>query len=85
MKAEEEHFELALEPRRGTGLAVVRTEDLWDRWQAAEIECGIALCDWATVPESRRAEAYADYRDALDREQRAAELLAGRIDAEGWR
>jgi hypothetical protein len=85
VKAEDHHFEIALEPRRGTGLAVVRTDDLWHRWQAAEVESGVALCDWLTSSESRKPGAYAEYQAALDREERAARMLAGRVDADGWR
>jgi hypothetical protein len=60
-------------------LVLVHTDDLWDAWQAAEIESGVALCDWTTAPESRKAGAYATYRDALDREEIAAARVAVRL------
>lgn len=87
VKADEHHFErsLAKPVSRPAALAVVRTDELWDRWQAAEVESGVALCAWATCPDARKSDAYGEYLSALDREQRAAELLAGRVELEGWR
>jgi hypothetical protein len=60
-------------------LVLVRTDDLWNAWQAAEIESGVALCDWATASDGRKADAYERYRDALDREETAAARVAVRL------
>jgi hypothetical protein len=46
--------------------------ELYQAWQAAFEEAGEALADWRVAPVMRRADAYAAYRAAADREDAAA-------------
>jgi hypothetical protein len=57
-------------------VASVHSEDLWDAWAFAEDDARAALRAWEAAPESLKADRYAAYRAALDREERAAVLLA---------
>ena len=51
-------------------------EDLFDAWVFAARDAELALDAWASGTNHERATAYAVYRAALDREERAAEILA---------
>jgi hypothetical protein len=63
--------------------------DLYDAWLAAETEAGLALADWMQAPDDDKATAYARYAAALDREEKAAQVLAlgvaGEPVAVSWR
>ena len=51
-------------------------EDLFDAWVFAARDAELALDAWASGTNHERATAHAVYRAALDREERAAEVLA---------
>jgi hypothetical protein len=53
-----------------------RIEDLFDAWAFAADEARRALDAWQTCHTSERADAFAVYRAALDREGKAAEVFA---------
>jgi len=54
----------------------VRLEDLFDAWVFAARDAELALGARASSQPGERAEAHAVYRAALDREERAAAVLA---------
>ena len=60
----------------GCGLDEVRLEDLFDAWVFAAYEAQLALGAWGSSRPGDRAETHAVYRAALDREERAAAVLA---------
>jgi len=51
-------------------------QDLWDAWAFAALEAQLALDHWTTAARDLKASAFASYRAALDREERAAARLA---------
>ena len=51
-------------------------QDLWDAWAFAALEAQLALDHWTTAARDLKASAFASYRAALDREERAAMRLA---------
>jgi len=51
-------------------------EDLFDAWVFAARDAELALGAWASSQPGERAEAHAVYRAELDREERAAAVLA---------
>ena len=51
-------------------------KDLFDAWVFAARDAELALDAWASGTNHERATAHAVYRAALDREERAAEVLA---------
>jgi hypothetical protein len=51
-------------------------KDLFDAWVFAARDAELALEAWASGTNQERATAHAVYRAALDREERAAEVLA---------
>jgi hypothetical protein len=53
-----------------------RLEDLFDAWVFAARDAELALGAWASTQPGERAEAHTVYRAALDREERAAAVLA---------
>jgi hypothetical protein len=53
-----------------------RLEDLFDAWVFAARDAELACDAWASSPRNGRAETHAVYRAALDREERAAAVLA---------
>jgi hypothetical protein len=55
---------------------VPRIEDLWDAWAFAALEAQLALDHWTAAARDLKASAFASYRAALDREERAAMRLA---------
>ena len=59
----------------GFDVAAVRVEDLFDAWVFAARDAQLALTAWLFSPQSERPEAFAVYRAALDREERAAAVL----------
>jgi hypothetical protein len=62
------------------GLRRVRLEELLDAWRFAAQDAALALAAWRSAPSDVRREAYHVYRAALDREAKAADVLAlGRV------
>jgi hypothetical protein len=55
---------------------MARLEDIFDAWVFAARDAELACAAWASGPSDGRAEAHAVYRAALDREERAAVVLA---------
>jgi hypothetical protein len=53
--------------------------DLWDAWLFAAAESSLMLQAWHAAANGQRVGAYAGYRAALDREERAAFVLADRL------
>ena len=60
---------------------LVSPATLYDNWVLAETEAGLALTAWHDARPALRARAHAAYAAALEREARAAELLAARLSA----
>jgi hypothetical protein len=52
---------------------------LWDAWAFAAIESELALDAWRRATAELKGAAFAAYRAALDREERAAAILASRL------
>jgi hypothetical protein len=65
----------------GTGWSwpPARPEVLWDAWAFAAVEAELALDAWLKAAHSLKAAAFAAYREALDREERAAVELQTRL------
>lgn len=59
----------------GVDHVVTRREAFVDAWVDAERDAGEALRAWRTAPRVGHEEAYAVYRAALEREERAAAML----------
>jgi hypothetical protein len=53
--------------------------DLFDAWMFAEADAGLALAAWRDASRDEKADAYAAYAAALDRETQACRLLQGRL------
>ena len=58
-----------------------RRADVYDVWRFAQIEVDAAFRAWAAAPECARRMAHVVYRAALDREERAATVLAAAVHA----
>ena len=56
-----------------------RPEVLWDAWAFAAVEAELALDAWLKAAQSLKEATFAAYREALDREERAAAALAARL------
>jgi hypothetical protein len=56
-----------------------RPEVLWDAWAFAAVEAELALDAWLKAAHSLKAATFAAYREALDREERAAAELQTRL------
>ena len=52
---------------------------LWDAWALAEVESKLALHAWMRAARHLKADAFAAYRAALDREEQAAVVLAAHV------
>ncbi len=66
--------------RRGRfSLMRMRPADLFDAWQFAETEATLALAAWKSAPHGKKGDAYVSYVAALDREAKAAGMLAIRL------
>jgi hypothetical protein len=76
MSATEEHIPSA---RGLRGLRRVRPADLYDAWLFAEVEATLALAAWRSAASEIKSDAYNVYLAALDREARAADVLALRL------
>ena len=59
-------------------------KDLFDAWVLAARDAELALDAWASGTNHERATAHAVYRAALDREERAAEVLAIAAPSKQW-
>jgi hypothetical protein len=57
----------------------IRAADLFDAWMFAETEATLALAAWRSASRAEKADAYASYRAALDREAQAARTLELRL------
>jgi hypothetical protein len=68
----------ALGPRQ---INCVRTDDLFDAWLFAEDDASLALAAWSMAASHEKADAYAAYLAALDREAHAADILEQRMAA----
>ena len=75
---EREPLVMTAATRRATISA--RAIEFWDAWVFAEVESELALATWHQAPTDGKADAYAAYRAALDREERAAQMLALQLD-----
>jgi hypothetical protein len=51
-------------------------DELWDAWAFAAIEVQLTCDAWKAAARDLKAVAFASYHAALDREERAAALLA---------
>jgi hypothetical protein len=60
-----------------------RPEQLWDAWAFAAMEAELALAVWNKAKHDLKAAAFAAYQAALDREERAAVVLAARVEPVG--
>jgi hypothetical protein len=63
----------------GSSRAAGRPEELWDAWAFAAMEAELALGAWKKAAVGLKEAAFATYRSALDREEKAATELASRI------
>lgn len=64
---------------RGLDLQQLRPADLYDAWLFAETDAALALDAWRSAGREDRADAYAGYSAALEREGQAAMLLEHRL------
>jgi hypothetical protein len=55
------------------------TIELWDAWLFAELDAEFALRRWSDAAPGERADAFAVYRAALEREAQAARALQARL------
>jgi len=76
MPSTEEHIPSAKGLR---SLRKVRAADLFDAWLFAEVEATLALAAWRSASSETKSDAYGVYLAALDREARAADVLALRL------
>jgi hypothetical protein len=58
------------------GLRRMRFEELLDAWRFAAQDARLALASWRSAPSTSKADAYHAYRAALEREAKAADVLA---------
>lgn len=77
MSLEDQHTSTTGTSRVAAGIDLehVRTVELLDAWEYAEASAGLALKHWMTAPAEERADAFAVYHAALDREEQAAAVL----------
>jgi hypothetical protein len=70
-------MQITIEHRTGRASAAARHTlppwELYQAWRAAYDEADLALVDWRCAAMADRADAYAVYRAAADREDAAAE------------
>jgi hypothetical protein len=64
-------------------LAGLRPAELFDEWMSAETEASLALAAWRSAHSDEKADAYAAYRAALEREAQAARTLQLRLAPAG--
>jgi hypothetical protein len=61
------------------------TIELWDAWAFAEVDSELALRRWWESADGERADAFAAYTAAVDREAQAARALEARLSLTGGR
>lgn len=66
---------LTARTRDWLGVRRPRVVDLFDAWLFAENDATLALGSWWAAPPELKADAYAGYVAARDREERAADVL----------
>jgi hypothetical protein len=59
------------------------TIELWDAWAFAEVDAELALKWWWDAADAERADAFATYTAALERETQAARALEARLTLTG--
>jgi hypothetical protein len=59
------------------------TIELWDAWAFAEVDTELALRRWWDATDDERADAFASYSAALEREAQAAKALQARLSLTG--
>jgi hypothetical protein len=59
------------------------TIELWDAWAFAEVDSELALRRWWEATDGERADAFAAYTAALEREAQAARALEARLSLTG--
>jgi hypothetical protein len=57
-----------------------RTMEFWDAWAFAAVESGLALEAWMSASHEEKDLGYFAYLACLDREEKAATVLAERVD-----
>jgi hypothetical protein len=60
-------------------LGGLRPIDLFDAWLFAEADAGLAYGAWCDAPRGAKADAYAAYVAAVEREAQACRLLQSRL------
>jgi hypothetical protein len=63
--------------------AHARIEEVFDAWVLAARDAESTLCAWSASATDERADAYVTYCAALDREERAAQVLAAAAARDG--
>ena len=61
----------------------IRPVELFDAWMFAETDASLALSAWRSARSEEKADAYAAYLAALDREAQAAKTLQLRLAPAG--
>jgi hypothetical protein len=61
----------------------IRPAELFDAWMFAETEASLALSAWRSARREQKADAYAAYLAALDREAQAAKTRQLRLAPAG--
>ena len=75
MNAPDEPAATVVADRTWLGRRRLRAVDLFDAWVFAENDVEVALARWWAAPRELKADAYAAYVAALDREACAADVL----------
>ena len=69
----------SLKQRFDVSLQRLRPADLFDAWMFAEADATLAIATWRAAPREEKADAYAAYLAAFERETQAARILAARL------
>jgi hypothetical protein len=79
MPSDDRRLAISYVPLVGSSRGLARPEELWDAWGFAALEAELALEAWKRAANGLKAAAFATYRAALDREEKAATDLASRV------
>ncbi len=79
MPANDRRLILPYLPLAGSSQRPSRAEQLWDAWALAAVDAELALEAWKKAAHGLKEAAFATYRAALDREEKAATDLASRV------
>jgi hypothetical protein len=79
MRADHDHTAKPARRAERLALRALSAVDLFDAWVFAEADAGFALAAWSDAPHEHKADAYAAYAAALDREAQACGLLQARL------